>query len=330
MVARAVQEVQLTLTGEVAAWSAIPAGGLLPYPAKQQVRRVLTCSHRDPANSAVDGVFLIGYPFVHIRQNEGREGSNLWRPHRMLGLHQRAYQTPQFGLMGAAYRTVSRKYRRSGFGFITPHFANLAATMVHVDWHQKSRALKHARVTVHVTNFLSRLISGKLYIGEWAYRYLQSPAFARMPQYKKDAFQYCPYCPGFVLSTANHQLWECPKLATFRNNVHTMQRRLGGRHVVRNIQNLIDLIHSDSNTNIQAIMEYEIVYNALYAIWTVYTGTTIGLVQSFLQHGDGDPLQRHVDTVEDAVSSAFDTLTYKSVASLPLHAKSVARGPGLL
>ena len=64
-------------------------------------------------------------------------------------------------------------------------------------------------------------------------------------------------------------------------------------------------------------------YNALYAIWTVYTGTTIGLVQSFLQHGDGDPLQRHVDTVEDAVSSAFDTLTYKSVASLPLHAKSV-------
>jgi hypothetical protein len=72
----------------------------------------------------------------------------------------------------ATFRDSARLYRRHGYGFVTPALSVLAAHMPHVNFKVVSRALLHSRVSKRVTDFLWRLITGKLFMGEDAFTYL--------------------------------------------------------------------------------------------------------------------------------------------------------------
>ena len=294
------------------------------YPLKCKVRRVLTCSHFHRSSRKVQ-IFLIGYPFVHVTHSDDITKTQLWRRHRLFGLHHGDYQclAGYVSKPTLSFKEVSRAYRRHGFDPITTHFAGLEAAMPHVDWHKKSRALKHARVTVKVKNFIHRLITGKLYLGDWAYTYLSSPAFNQMPNHIRDSFHYCPYCIGHVVCTADHQFWLCPKLQAFRDITLQMQTRLGAQPPVVSLTDLVDFLDINNNTDIKSVITYEIVFNSLYAIWITYINKTVPLVQDFLSLGDGAPLQLHIDSLTKTLTTTFHNLIRVNVSSLPLHVRSV-------
>ena len=157
------------------------------------------------------------------------DDANLWRVpglapsivvRDMLGLRLGNYTTHH---SATTFRDSARLYRRHGYGFVTPALSALAAHMPHVNFKVVSRALLHSRVSKRVTDFLWRLITGKLFMGEDAFTYLTRRS---MVPHLRDKYQFCPYCPVQTRATQQHLIWDCPSLSGYWRLIRQLMSNL--------------------------------------------------------------------------------------------------------
>ena len=81
-----------------------------------------------------------------------------------------------------------------------------------MNWHKRFQAITHAYIETKMKNTIWRLITGKLYLGDIAQKYL---IFRKKPQ-AAIKYEYCPYCSNtFNKSTIQHQFWDCPCIQKF-------------------------------------------------------------------------------------------------------------------
>ena len=308
-------------SGPVAHWGAQPQGSPFPHSRRCEVRRILT-------RQMGATVHLLAFPFIHVRREDD---ANLWRVpglapsivvRDMLGLRLGNYTTHH---SATTFRDSARLYRRHGYGFVTPALSALAAHMPHVNLKVVSRALLHSRVSKRVTDFLWRLITGKLFMGEDAFTYLTRRS---MVPHLRDKYQFCPYCPVQTRATQQHLIWDCPSLSGYWRLIRQLMSnlqlpRLALAQSVDSVSGLLSFITKESNSNIRSIMEYEVVFLSLYSVFAVYTDTTMKIANS--NNGVGDPgeMVTHCNTVVNTVLQRFDQKCHECMLTLPYHIRSV-------
>ena len=105
---------------------------------------------------------------------------------------------------GNNFRDISKNYRKQSYED-SDYFHNIKQANPHMNWHKRFQAITHAYIETKMKNTIWRLITGKLYLGDIAQKYLIS---RKKPQAALK-YEHCPYCSNtFTKSTIQHQLWE--------------------------------------------------------------------------------------------------------------------------
>ena len=95
---------------------------------------------------------------------------------------------------GNNFRDISKNYRNQSYED-NDHFHNVKQANPHMNWHKRFQAITHSYIETKMKNTIWRLITGKLYLGDIAQKYL---IFRKKPQAALK-YEYCPYCSNTLI-----------------------------------------------------------------------------------------------------------------------------------
>ena len=226
---------------------------------------------------------------------------------------------------GNNFRDISKNYRNQSYED-NDHFHNVKQANPHMNWHKRFQAITHSYIETKMKNTIWRLITGKLYLGDIAQKYL---IFRKKPQAALK-YEYCPYCSNtFTKSTIQHQFWECPCIQKFWTLIRNLFNQLDITFPLNSFNDLITFFRLEDIKNLESTFKNQLIFNGIFSIWAEYTK----LMHEFhtFNQMDAPEIDAYIDNLTQRLINRYNTQNHHSFLSLPyiyqdIHFRSHIKG----